>query len=86
VFSAGAAIRDLTPQFAASQGGLALRALLQSRGSGSEVEAFPRERPLLHLVQLSSQRTLEPVRHDGCFAEKQGPGPALLLPHRPTQQ
>jgi hypothetical protein len=33
----------------------------------------------LVLVHLSRQRTLEPVRQDGCFAEKQGPGPALLL-------
>jgi hypothetical protein len=50
-------------------------------------EASARERSALFLVvHLSSQRTLEPVRQDGCFAEKQGPGPALLLivhPGRP---
>jgi hypothetical protein len=34
---------------------------------------------LLAFVHLSSQRTLEPVRQDGCFAEKQEPHPALLL-------
>jgi hypothetical protein len=37
-----------------------------------------RSRRLL-LVHLSSQRTLVPVRQDGCFAEKQEPHPALLL-------
>jgi hypothetical protein len=31
------------------------------------------------VVHLSSQRTLVPVRQDGCFAEKQEPHPALLL-------
>jgi hypothetical protein len=35
--------------------------------------------PLLPLVQLSSQRTLEPVRKDRSFAEKQQPQPASLL-------
>ena len=35
-------------------------------------------------VHLSSQRTLEPVRQDGCFAEKQGPGPCAP-PHRPER-
>jgi hypothetical protein len=29
--------------------------------------------PMSRFVQLSSQRTLEPVRQDGCFAEKQAP-------------
>jgi hypothetical protein len=35
------------------------------------------EPPLV--VHLSSQRTLVPVRQNGCFAEKQEPHPALLL-------
>ena len=30
-------------------------------------------------VHLSSQRTLVPVRQDGCFAEKEEPHPGLLL-------
>jgi hypothetical protein len=42
--------------------------------------AVPSSRPaLLDFVHLSSQRTLVPVRQDGCFAEKQEPHPALLL-------
>ena len=36
-------------------------------------------RPLLGFVQLSSERTLEPVRQDSSFAEKQQPQPARLL-------
>ena len=31
------------------------------------------------IVQLSSERTLEPVRRDSCFAEKQESDPALVL-------
>ena len=34
---------------------------------------------VLRFVHLSSQRTLEPVRQDGWFAEKQEPNPALRL-------
>jgi hypothetical protein len=36
-------------------------------------------RPLLRFVRLSSERTLEPVRQDGSFAEKQQAHPALLF-------
>ena len=46
----------------------------QRRGS-----CAPTCRPLLIFVQLSSQGTVEPVRQDGCFAEKQEPHPALVL-------
>jgi hypothetical protein len=35
--------------------------------------------PLLVVVQLSSERTLEPVRHDSSFAEKQESHTALLV-------
>ena len=34
---------------------------------------------LLVFVHLNSERTLEPVRHDGSFAEKQESYPALLV-------
>ena len=39
--------------------------------------ADPRE--LAQTVHLSSERTLVPVRQDGCFAEKQEPHAARLL-------
>jgi hypothetical protein len=38
-----------------------------------------RGRPLLRFVHLSSERTVEPVRKDRSFAEKQQPQPAGLL-------
>jgi hypothetical protein len=51
-------------------------------GGGTEpatAVAGDRSDPLLLLVQLSSERTVEPVRQDSSFAEKQESHPALLL-------
>ena len=46
--------------------------------SSQQVRA-PRVGPLLRFVQLSSERTLEPLRQDSSFAEKQESHPALLV-------
>jgi hypothetical protein len=54
--------------------------VLSDACSANAKQAPARDRSALsEVVHLSSQRTLEPVREDGCFAERQGPGPALLL-------
>jgi hypothetical protein len=47
--------------------------------SSSEQARALRAARLLRFVHLSSQGTVEPVRQDGCFAEKQEPHPALVL-------
>jgi hypothetical protein len=50
---------------------------------GSSERLAPRRVPaLLVFVHLNSERTVEPVRKDCCFAEKQEPQPALLLAAR----
>ena len=61
--------------------GRELHTIGDARIRGKEQPAGSRAscRPLLRFVQLSSERTLEPVRQDSSFAEKQESHPALLV-------